>query len=169
MESLEAIKTRRSIRKYQNKKISDDVIQELITCAMFSPSAFDTQPWHFIVVDKKEVFEDVLKVATHAEMINGASHAILICGDNKAQENPGLLIQDISAATENLLLAAHSLGLGAVWTGIYPFEEIINGIKALFNLPDYIIPVSMAVMGYPAEQPEQPERYKEEKVHLNKW
>jgi nitroreductase len=79
------------------------------------------------------------------------------------------LIQDLSAATQNLLLAAHTYGLGAVWVGIYPFEEIVNGIKEVFNLPDNIIPVSMAVIGYPGETPEQPERYKKERVHLNKW
>ncbi len=169
METLEALKTRRSIRKYQNKKIPDETIHEILNCSMFSPSAFDTQPWQFIVIDKKEMFPDILKVASHAEMITGASHAIIICGDNKAQENTGLLIQDISAATENLLLAAHALGIGAVWTGIYPFDEIVKGIKDFFNLPENILPVTMVVLGYGDESPEQPERYKEEKVHFNKW
>ena len=169
MESLEALKTRRSIRKYQTKKVSDELINEIIKCAMYSPSAFDFQPWHFIIADKKEIFEDILKAATHAEMIKEASHAIIICGDRKLEENIGLMIQDISAATENLLLAAHSSGLGAVWVGIYPFEEIVNGIKELFKLPENIIPVSMAVIGYPAESPAPPERYKKEKIHYNKW
>ncbi|HKB86697.1 MAG TPA: nitroreductase family protein [Ignavibacteriaceae bacterium] len=169
MESLEALKTRRSIRKYQNKKISDELISEIIHCAMYSPSAFDYQPWHFVVADKKEIFEDILKAASHAEMIKQASHAIIICGDRNLEENIGLLIQDISAATENLLLAAHSCGLGAVWVGIYPFEEIVNGIKVLFKLPENIVPISMAVVGYPAESPAPPERYKKERVHFNKW
>ena len=169
MEALDVLKTRRSIRKYTDEKISEDKIKELLNCSMFAPSAFDTQPWQFIVIDKKEMFGDILKVATHAEMIKGASHAIIICGDNKLQETRDLLIQDISAATQNLLLAAHSLGLGAVWTGIYPFEEIVTGIRKLFNLPENILPVAMVVLGYPAEKPEQPVRYKEEKVHFNKW
>jgi nitroreductase len=169
MESLEVLKTRRSIRKYLNKKIPEKIIIEIINCAMHSPSAFDYQPWHFIVVDKKEIFGDILRSATHAEMIKEASHAVIICGDIKLEENIGLLIQDISAATENLLVAAHISGLGAVWVGIYPFEEIIKGIRDLFSLPDNIIPVSMAVLGYPAETPEQPVRYKKERVHFNKW
>jgi nitroreductase len=169
MESLEALKTRRSIRKYKKRKIPDDVIKEIITCAMFSPSAFDYQPWHFLVVDKKDIFENILKAVTHAEMIKEASHAVIICGDKKLEENEGLLIQDISAATENLLLAAHSLDLGAVWVGIYPFEEIGKGIVDSFNLPENILPVSMAVLGYPDEIPAQPERYKKERIHLNKW
>lgn len=169
MEALEALKTRRSIRKYKEEKISEDIIKELLNCAMYSPSAFDYQPWHFIVIDKKEIFDNILKAATHAEMIKEASHAIILCGDKKLEENTGLLIQDISAATQNLLLAAHTYGLGAVWVGIYPFEEIVNGIKEVFNLPENIIPVSMAVIGYPGETPEQPERYKKERVHLNKW
>ncbi len=169
MESLEAIKTRRSIRKYQDKKISGEMIKEIINCAMYSPSAFDYQPWHFIVADKKEIFEDILKAASHAEMIKEASHAVILCGDRELEENIGLLIQDISAATENLLLAAHSFGLGAVWVGIYPFEEIGAGIKELFKLPENIIPVSMAVIGYPAESHEQPVRYKAERVHFNRW
>lgn len=169
MESLEAIKTRRSIRKYQNKKIPDNIIHEVINCSMYSPSAFNTQPWHFIVVNKKEMFPEILKIASHAEMITGASHAIIVCGDQKIQENSGLLIQDISAAIENLLLAAHSSGIGAVWTGIYPFDEIVKGIKEFFNLPENILPVAMVVLGYPAEEPEQPVRYKAESVHFNKW
>ena len=169
MEALEALKTRRSIRKYKKEKISEEIIMELLNCAMYSPSAFDYQPWHFIVIDKKEIFDNILKAATHAEMIKDASHAIILCGDKKLEENTGLLIQDLSAATQNLLLAAHTYGLGAVWVGIYPFEEIVNGIKGVFNLPENIIPVSMAVIGYPGETPEQPERYKKERVHLNKW
>jgi nitroreductase len=169
MEALEAIKTRRSIRKYREKKIPGDLIREIINCAMYSPSAFDYQPWHFIVADNKEIFEEILKAASHAEMIKEASHAVILCGDRSLEENIGLLIQDISAATENLLLAAHSYGLGAVWVGIYPFEEIVAGIKEIFKLPDNIIPVSMAVIGYPAESPVQPERYKAERIHFNKW
>ncbi len=169
METLEAIKTRRSIRKYREEKISGDLINEIIKCAMFSPSAFNYQPWHFIVADNKELFEDILKAASHAEMIKEASHAIIICGDRGLEENIGLLIQDVSAATENLLLAAHSSGLGAVWVGIYPFEEIGAGIKELFKLPENIIPISMAVIGYPAESPVQPARYKPERIHFNKW
>lgn len=169
MDSLQAIKTRRSIRKYRNNKISSDIIKDIIISAMYSPSAFDKQPWHFITVDKKEVFEEILKTATHAEMIKEASHAVILCGDMKLEENIGLLIQDISAATENLLLAAHSHGLGAVWVGIYPFEEVIAGLKETFKLPDNIIPISMAVIGYPGETPVQPERYKAERIHFNKW
>ncbi len=169
MESLEALKTRRSVRKYRNGKVPEEIIDEIINCAMYSPSAFDYQPWHFIVIDNRETFDNILKVATHAEMISGASHAVILCGDRKLEENTGLLIQDISAATQNLLLAAHTYGLGAVWVGIYPFEEIIEGLKRLFNLPDYIVPVSMAVIGYPGEKPQQPERYKKDRVHYNKW
>lgn len=169
MESIEALKTRRSIRKYRNGKIPEETISDIINCAMYSPSAFDYQPWHFIVIDEKEIFDDILKAATHAEMIRDASHTIVICGDSKLEENMGLLVQDISAATQNLLLAAHTYGLGAVWVGIYPFEEIVQGIKDLFNLPDNIVPVSMAVIGYPGEAPAQPERYKKDRIHLNEW
>lgn len=169
MEVLEALKTRRSIRKYTEQKISEKDIIEILTCAMYSPSAFDKQPWHFVVIDKKKLFDDILKVATHAEMIREASHAIIICGDKNLEENDGLLIQDISAVTENVLLAAHSLGLGAVWVGIYPFNDIEKGMKKLFNIPEHIVPVSIVVIGYPAEKPEQPNRYKAERVHSNKW
>lgn len=169
MEAIENIKTRRSIRKFENRKVSDDKINELLSCAMYAPTAFDTQPWHFIVADEGENFSGILKAAPHAEMLKDASHAIILCGDKSLQENTGLLIQDISAATENLLLAAHANGLGAVWVGIYPFEEIGDGIRKYFNLPENIIPVSMAVIGYPAETPEQPDRFKETKIHRNKW
>ena len=169
MEALENLKTRRSIRKYQNKSISEETIKEIITCAMYAPSAFDNQPWHFIVINKKEIFNNIFTVVTHAEMIKEASHAIILCGDKKLEENIDLIIQDISAATENLLLAAHARDLGAVWIGIYPFDEVIKGIKRLFKIPENIIPISMAVLGYADEKPEQPERYKPDRVHKNKW
>ena len=169
METLEALKTRRSIRKYTEQKISDKEINGIITCAMYSPSAFDKQPWQFIIINKKELFDEILKAAPHAEMIKGASHAVIICGDKNLEEEQGLLVQDISAATENLLLSAHSIGLGAVWVGIYPFADIEKGIRKLFNIPENVLPVSMVVTGYPAENPEQPKRYKEERVHINGW
>jgi nitroreductase len=169
MDSLEALKTRRSIRKYTNQKISDNDIKELLTCAMYSPSGLDRQPWHFIVIDKKELFIEIFLITSHADMIKEASHAIIICGDKKLEGNQGLLIEDISAATENLLIAAHSLGLGAVWIGIYPFDDIEKGVRKLLKIPDNVLPVSMAVIGYPAEIPEQPDRFKEDRIHFNKW
>lgn len=169
MEILEALKTRRSVRKYNSRKISDIDITELIKCAMYSPSALDRQPWHFVVINKEELFNEIFKVTSHADMIKEASHAIIICGDKTLEGNQGLLIEDISAATENLLIAAHSFGIGSVWVGIYPFEDIEKEIIKLFKIPESIIPVSLVVLGYPAENPAQPERYKEDRVHYNKW
>lgn len=169
MQTLQTLKTRRSIRKYTDRKISDADIKEIITCAMYSPSGLDRQPWHFIVINKKELFDEIFKVTSHADMIKAASHAIIICGDNKLEENEGLLIQDISAAMENLLIAAHSLGFGGVWVGIYPFDDIEKGIRKLFTIPDNILPITMAVIGYPAESPELPDRFKEDRIHLNEW
>ena len=118
METLKALKTRRSIRKYSGQKILDADIKEILTCAMYSPSAFDKQPWHFIVLNKKELYNKIQETGAHADMIKDASHAIIICGDKNLEESEELLIQDISAVTENLLLAAHALGLGSVWVGL---------------------------------------------------
>ncbi|KYC53783.1 MAG: nitroreductase A [Candidatus Methanofastidiosum methylothiophilum] len=169
METLEAIQTRRSVRKFIDKKIPDDLIEKILRAGMNAPSAGNQQPWHFIVIDDKKILEEVPKVSLYAPMAKEASVAIVVCGDVKLEKYPGFWVQDCSAATENMLLAAHSLGIGAVWSGIYPLEDRVSGYRSLLGIPDNVIPLSIIIMGYPQEIPKPADRFKSERIRHNKW
>ena len=169
MDTYEAILTRRRIRKYTDQKIEGPVIDKLVRAGMYAPSAMNYRPWHFIVIDKRDILDELFKINSHAEMLKEAQAAIMVCGDRNFEGNEGLLIQNCSAATQNILLQAHAEGLGAVWVGIYPFEGLIKGVKSYFKLPKHILPVSIAVLGYPAENPVPDERFEAVKLHKNGW
>jgi len=102
-------------------------------------------------------------------MLSQAALAILVCGDEERELSKGYWVVDCSAATQNILLAAHDLGLGAVWLGIHPREERKNEVRKIFNLPQNIQPMSIVSIGYPDEEKENPERFKPERIHYNKW
>ncbi|WP_031482391.1 nitroreductase family protein [Maridesulfovibrio frigidus] len=169
MEVLEAIHTRRSVRKYEDKPVSEELIKELLSAAMVAPSAGNAQPWQFIVVDDHEKLSGVKEYSQYAAMAEHAPVAIIICGDLSLEKYPGYWVQDCSAATQNLLLAAHGKGLGAVWTGIYPVEERVKGFSDNFNLPENVIPLSLIVIGWPVHEQKYKDRYKEDRVHKNSW
>ena len=168
MDALEAIMGRRSIRKYTEKKIPDETITKLLKAAMNAPSAHNRQPWHFIVVDDKEALLKVPEYHQYSKMLEQASHAIIVLGDNNIQETD-FWIHDCSAATENILITANALGLGAVWLGVHPSEALIAGTKKLFNVPDHVTPLGFISLGYPAESKPPRENYNPERVHKNKW
>ena len=168
MEAIEAIMSRRSIRKYTDKKIPEETITKLLKAAMNAPSAHNKQPWHFIVVDDRETLNKVPEYHQYSKMLENASHAIVVLGDNMVQTTD-FWIHDTSAATENILIAANALGLGAVWLGVHPSEALIMGTKKLFNIPDHVTPLGIISLGYPEEIKPPRENYNPEKVHRNKW
>jgi len=169
MEIIEGIITRRSIRKYTDKKISDDQINTLLKSGMYAPSANNKQPWHFIVINDRKILSKIADIHPYAKMLIEAQLAILVCGDELLENGSGYWIVDCSAATQNILLAAHGIGLGAVWLGLYPREERKQAIRELFNLPNNIQPLSLISLGYPNESKELPDRFKPERIHYNKW
>lgn len=169
MDIFKAILKRRSIRKYSEKKISKEILNDLLKAAMYAPSAMNYQSWQFIVINERQKLDEILKVITHAEMLKTAQAAILICGDLNLDKNIDYLQQNCSAATQNLMLWAHGVGIGSCWIGVYPVKEIIDGLRSLFNLPEHVIPISLVSLGYPAENPIADERFKSEKIHFNKW
>ena len=169
MEAIEAILTRRSIRKYSEKEISPERIKQLLEAAMQAPSANNCQPWHFVIISDKKTLTAIREFHPGAQMLNEASCAILICGYLKLQSYKTYWAVDCGAATQNLLIAAHAIGLGAVWLGVYPRDERMNPIKKLFNLPENIQPFALVSIGYPAEEKEMVYRYKPERVHYEKW
>lgn len=169
MEIIEAIKTRRSIRKFNTQTVLPDVIRQLLDAAMSAPSAGNQQPWHFVVIDQRRILDQVPAIHPYAGFCKDAPLAILVCGDTRLEKYQGFWVQDCSAATQNLLLAAHAKGLGAVWTGIYPIEERVQGFRELLDLPEEVIPLALVVLGYPDQTPPAQERYREDRVHRNMW
>jgi nitroreductase len=169
METLEAIRTRRSIRKFTSEPIEDETVNKLLEAAMYAPSARDTQSWHFIVVTMKELLHRIPRVHPHANMAYEAPLAILVCGDLNIEHITEYNAINCAAATENLLLAAHDLGLGGVWLGVYPRLERMEPLVKLFELPENIIPISLIVLGYPNEKHSAPQRFKKSRIHFNKW
>jgi nitroreductase len=169
METLQAIKTRRSIRRFLDKPVSREMARDLLEAAMFAPSAGNEQPWQFVVLDERKLLDEVPRLCATASMCRQAPMAILVCGDSSLEKYPNFWVQDCSAATENILLAAHDRGLGAVWVGIYPLKDRIEAFRKFLGLPEEITPVCLVAIGYPNESPAAPRRYREERVHFNEW
>jgi nitroreductase len=166
---IDAILKRRSIRRYSGKPVNKSMIMELLTAGMYAPSARNEQPWHFMVIDDRNLLDRIREIHPYASMLSGASLAILVCGDEHLELSKGYWSVDCAAATQNILLAAHALGLGAVWLGVYPREERQSGIRELFDLPKNIQPFSLISVGYPQEEKPVPERFKEDRIRWNKW
>lgn len=167
---LDNIATRTSIRDYEARTVEKEKIEKMLRAAMAAPTAMNKQPWHFVVVDQRNVLDALAGANPYAKMLKKAPLAIVVCGNtDKMIEGGGrdFWIQDASAATENLLLAAHAMGLGAVWTGAYPSEERCISISKVLSLSDNLIPLNMIVVGYPAEQPQPKQKFKEENVSYN--
>ena len=169
MEILNGIITRRSIRKYTNEPISQEKAEELISYGMFAPSARNRQPWHFVLLNDKEKFLKIEEFQPHTKMLKDAQWGIVVCGDENLAHTPEYWPVDCAAATENILLAAHGMGFGAVWLGIYPRPERVAAMKELLELPPHIHAFSIIAVGCPDQQIPQPERFKPERIHINKW
>ena len=169
MDTLEAIRTRRSVRKYQDRPVPEELVQKLLAAAMSAPSARNEQPWQFVVIDDGRILADIAEINPNAQMARQAPLGIMVCGDLSLEKSPGYWVVDCAAAVENILLAAHALGLGAVWTGVFPREERMEGLRRLAKLPSNVIAHSLVVLGYPAEQPPPQERYRADRVHRNGW
>ncbi len=166
---MDAILNRKSIRKYKDIKISDEIVEDLLKAGMAAPSAGNQQPWEFIVLRDKEIMKKITEVHPNSKMLLNADVAIVVCGDESKQVYNGFWVQDCSAATENILLAAEDKGLGAVWLGVFPLEDIVGAIKELLNLPASVIPLSIIPVGYPDEQRKPQDRFNKTRIHYDRW
>ena len=166
---LKEIQIRRSVRKYGDTHIPDDKLESLLRAAMQAPSARNCQPWEFVVITQRALLNEIPEFHPYSKMVANAGAAILVCGNTKLQSEPGYIVQDCSAAVQNLLLEAVHQNLGAVWLGVYPREERMKGMIELFDLPDHIIPVALISIGVPAEVPEPEDRFRKEKIHFDCW
>lgn len=170
---IENIMTRASVRQFTDQKIGTDTLEQLVKCGMAAPTAVNAQPWAFVIVTDREVL-DTLNAHHPWARLETATAAIIVCGNMElALEGPAqeYWVQDCSAATENILLAAHAYGLGAVWCGVYhgPDSERVPPVRNALNLPDNIIPLNIITLGYPAQKVEPKDKWKPEKVHYQRW
>ncbi|MFC2135351.1 nitroreductase family protein, partial [Bacteroidota bacterium] len=146
-----------------------EIVDKLLKAAMYAPSARNEQPWHFVVIDKREILNKIPSIHPYASMLKEAALAIMVCGDTHIEKSVEYNAINCAASTQNILLAAHDVGLGTCWLGVYPREERVKGLVEMFNLPSNIIPISLVSVGYPAEELVTPDRYIEERVHFNLW
>ena len=171
-QAITNIMTRVSVREFTGEKISEAQIDTLLRAAMSAPSAINKQPWAFIVVTDEAKIAELGEALPYSRCSNHPAVAIIPCGDlSKAipGEMANFWINDVSAATENLLLAAHAMGLGAVWTGLHPDMNRVKMVQEMLGLPEHIIPLCVVPVGVPAEQPEIKDKYKPENIHFNGW
>ena len=169
MDILNGIFTRRSIRNYTDEPISREKVEELIRYGMYAPSACNRQPWHFVLLNDRDTFKKILEFHPHTKMLEHAQWGIVVCGDDQLAHTPDYWPVDCAAATQNILLAAHGMGFGAVWLGIYPRHERVAAMRDLLELPSHIHAFSIISLGCPDQQPVQPERFQPERIHVNKW
>lgn len=168
---IENIMTRTSIRQFTSQPIGKDTIDNIVKAGMAAPSAMNKQPCAFVVVTEKEMLDSLNAHHPYANL-KTATAAIIVCGDmQKTIEGEGksYWVQDCSAVSENILLAAHSYGLGAVWCGVYPIAERVKEVSGVLGLPEYIIPLNIITMGYPADNPHPKDKYNPEVIHYQKW
>ncbi len=163
--------TRRSVRRYTGEAVTDAEIRDLLEAAMAAPSAVAKDPWHFIVARGGDTLNAMAGILPNGQMLRQADAAIVVCGDPaRAHRNlESYLLQDCSAAVENLLVAATLLGLGACWLGVHPNEERIVGLRLLFSIPPAIIPVAAIALGRPADAVTPRTRFRADMVHQGKW
>lgn len=170
--AMETILTRASVRSYTPEQVAPEQVELLLRAAMAAPSAVNKQPWAFVVVNERETLDSLAASLPYAKMLAGAPLAIVVCGDlTKAllSVEQAYWVQDCSAATQNLLLAAHSLGLGAVWTGVFPREDRAAEVKRILNLPAHLVPLNVIPVGHPEGETKPKDKWEPANVHYNRF
>ena len=163
---LENIAERKSVRKYLNKSVEEDKIDAMLKAGMAAPSGMDRRPWEFVVVTDREALDSMAAKLPYAKMLTNAPLAIVVCGDTTRSSYWYL---DCSAATQNVLLAAEALGLGAVWTAAYPYEDRIDVVRQNTGLPENIVPLCVIPIGYPDGPQKAKDKFDLQRVHRNKY
>jgi nitroreductase len=164
---IDTILARRSIRKYTSEPVSENCVKVMLEAAMAAPSAANLKPWHFVVSTDRKVLTELAHAHLYGEMLSEAPLCITVCGDTNVSAD--FWVIDCSAATENLLLAATALGLGAVWLGVYPRQDRVNNLRKVLKLPESIIPLNLIPIGHPAEKKDPRTQYDEQRVHRQHW
>lgn len=170
--AIENIMTRTSVRAYSDRAVGEETVDTLLRAAMAAPTAGNKQPWRFVVIRDRDVLSWISANFDSMKMMEKAQLAIVVCGDTQATfpgEGVGYWIQDASAATENLLLAAHAMGLGAVWCGVYPISDRVKPFSEKLGLPADILPLNCIAIGYPEAEAEPKDKWHPEYIHQENW
>lgn len=166
---LTAIGHRRSIRRYTSEPINDAAVNTILQAGLSAPTAMNRRPFHFVVVKDKNALARLAAGKKYAWMLSKAPMAIAICGDNTVEDRPEHLYADCFAATQNMLLAIHGLGLGGVWLGVSQGSEWYELLQEMLNLPEQIIPTAVISLGHPNEEKPLPTIWEPEKIHYETW
>ena len=169
MDVTDAIFQRRSIRNFEDKKIPEDIVNEILKAAMYAPSAMNQQPWQFIVMDDRKLLDEIPKFHPYSAMCKTAPMAILVCADLSLEKSKDNWTLDCAAATQNLMLAAFAKNIGSVWVGVYFDDNLIKGFQKLLNLSKNIIPISLIPIGYHKNETKEIDRFKKDRIHKNGW
>lgn len=171
---LDNIAARTSVRAYTSEPVPEEMVETLLRAAMAAPTAMNRQPWEFVVVNDRVALDTLSSKLRYAKMLVQAPLAIVVCAETMITHRDGSQSEnafwehDASAATQNILLAAKALGLGAVWTAASDPERS-SAVKEALNIPGTIMPLCVIPIGFPAEDPEPKDKWKPEKIHYNKW
>lgn len=171
-ETLKTIHSRKSVRHYVEKKVTKDQLMTVVKAGMAAPTAGNKQPWSFVIIDDRTMLDTLAGLMQFGKMLKQASAAVVVCG-NPERSFPGEMsafwVQDCSAATENILLAVESMGLGAVWLGVYPGEARIKQVQQILGIPEKEIPLNIISIGYPKGDEKPKDKFNEKQIHWNKW
>lgn len=171
MEALKPILERRSYRVYKDLSVPDDVLENLLKAGMYAPSAMNSQPWEFLVMKDSEKKEAVSKLVSYWSMLKHAPLGILVMANTNGYRasTKEFFVQDCSASSENILLAAQAQGLGGVWLGLYPKMDKVQKIREIYNIPEHIIPFSLLSIGYSDKLLHPHTTYHAHKVHMDEY
>jgi len=168
---MSVIHSRKSVRHFTGQEVSTNLLDKIVRAGMAAPSAVNMQPWSFVVVTDRQTLDTLNDGLPYAKMLGKAGAAIIVCAiPEKAYEGlKELAVIDSSLAGENILLAAEALGLGAVWTAAYPYEDRMNIVRKVLGIPANVIPLNVIPIGYPAGGDKPKNKYKPEYIHWQKW
>lgn len=169
MDALEALYTRRSIRKYTDEPISDEDLESILKAAMLAPSARNERPWHFVVIRDRSRCDMMSKGAPYWGMAATAQALVIVCGDTTQGKGDAFWVQDCAAALENLLVAARAKNIGTVWCGVHPIADREAFVSKALNLPPHIVPLGLVCLGHPAQKFEEADRFDPARIHLESW
>lgn len=169
MDAIEALLTRRSVRRFKPDPVTPEQLETLLKAGMQAPSAMNEQPWEFMVVTQRSLLDRIPTVHPYAGMAREATAAIVVCSDKRRWTENGAWSQGCAAATENILIAAQALGLGAVWVGVYPIKDRVRGLRSALGIPDHIMPFALIPLGHPIDLPPAKSRYNPARVHTERW
>lgn len=164
---LKTILNRKSVRKYTDRPVEKEKLETLVRAGMAAPSSRDRRPWEFIIVTDRKTLDTMAEGLPFARMLKETNQAIVVCGDTIKSDNAWFL--DCSAAAQNILLAAESMGLGAVWTAVYPYPDRIRIVREELRLPDHIMPLNVIPVGYPLGKESPKNKYNPQQIHYDTW